>query len=453
MASAYSISQCTTSPVEISSYLTPDEWTGEGGRQRPNIAELLEDRFRLPRAIANFALDGHQLFCQVNGHDPQDLAISGPIDAAHLINSLRFERYGTLSRRYKSRSAANRLFHLSYYSCLRPFLPSPARKQLQRLYFRKRLATPFPRWPVDSSADTLLEHALLATMERHKIEAIPFIWFWPDGIQSAAIITHDVETQAGRNFCARLMDFDDLFNVKSSFQLIPEKRYAISDGLLDEIRSRGFEINVHDLNHDGCLFSSRTLFLHRAKKINEYLQAFRAQGFRSAVMYRNAEWLHHLNVSYDMSIPNVAHLDPQAGGCCTVLPFFVGQVLELPVTLIQDYSLYHILRDYSIELWQQQIALIQKKHGLISLIVHPDYIIEEKARKTYGQILQHICTLREKRKTWIALPAEVADWWRLRSQLNLVKVSSSWRIEGKGKERAQIAYAVRHDGELRYELT
>ena len=37
------------------------------------------------------------------------------------------------------------------------------------------------------------------------------------------------------------------------------------------------------------------------------------------------------------------------------MPYFIGNILELPLTTIQDYSLFHILGDYSISLWQQQI--------------------------------------------------------------------------------------------------
>ena len=56
-----------------------------------------------------------------------------------------------------------------------------------------------------------------------------------------------------------------------------------------------------------------------------------------------------------MSVPNVAHLEPQAGGCCTVMPYFMGHVLELPLTAAQDYTVFHVLGDYSTRLWQEQI--------------------------------------------------------------------------------------------------
>ena len=101
-------------------------------------------------------------------------------------------------------------------------------------------------------------------------------------------------------------------------------------------------------------------------------------------MYRNISWYDALDVSYDMSVPNVSHLDPQQGGCCTVFPFFVGNIVELPVTMTQDYSLFHILGQYSTDLWIEQSKRIRQKNGLISVIVHPDYLISQKARQVYS---------------------------------------------------------------------
>jgi microsomal dipeptidase-like Zn-dependent dipeptidase len=132
------------------------------------------------------------------------------------------------------------------------------------------------------------------------------------------------------------------------------------------------------------------------------------------------------------------------------MPFFIGKMVELPVTLTQDYSLFHILNDYSINLWKEQIALIREKHGLISVIAHPDYIIDQKARRVYVELLKYLAELRSQGETWIALPGEVADWWRLRSELNLVTREGRLQIEGKGSERARIAYATIVDEKLVY---
>jgi hypothetical protein len=283
----------------------------------------------------------------------------------------------------------------------------------------------------------LLALSIKAQNQQH----VPFIWFWPDGCSSAAIVTHDVETQSGLRFCSRLMNLDEGFRIPSSFQIVPESRYSTPKSLLDEFRQRGFEINVHDLNHDGRLYSEHEEFMRRAKKINAYGREFQAKGFRSGALYRNLDWYAALDFSYDMSVPNVAHMEPQPGGCCTVMPFFVGQILELPVTTIQDYSLFHILGEYSIEFWKRQIQLIQQCHGLISIICHPDYVQESRAQQTYTALLAHLARLRTDSGLWIALPSEINDWWRLRNRLELVRENGCWRIEGPGSERARIAYA------------
>jgi hypothetical protein len=56
----------------------------------------------------------------------------------------------------------------------------------------------------------------------------------------------------------------------------------------------------------------------------------------------------------------------QRSGCCTVFPFFNGKILELPTDNHRDYSLFHTLGDYSIELWKKQIDRIPKRHGSVS---------------------------------------------------------------------------------------
>ena len=127
-------------------------------------------------------------------------------------------------------------------------------------------------------------------------------------------------------------------------------------------------------------------------------------------------------------------------------------MLELPVTTTQDYTLFHILNDYSTRLWRQQISLIREKHGLISFIIHPDYIIAERPRRVYTELLYYLAELRSQGETWIASPREVAAWWRARSNMNLISDGGSWRIEGKGSERARVAYAVLVDDKVVYEI-
>lgn len=375
----------------------------------------------------------------------QDVTIEGstarlPFHPTQVIDNLRYERYVKVSNGNDSRFTENHILRRTYYF-LRPLLPASMRKHIQRGHLRDWDKISFPSWPVDRSVDCLLENLLALSLKSHTVDRIPFIWFWPRDFQGCVIMTHDVETLSGRDFCSDLMDIDDSVAIKSSFQIVPERRYPVSQVFLNNIRERGFEVNVHDLNHDGHLFTSRKRFLRRAERINRYGKEFGALGFRAGVMYRNGDWFDALDFSYDMSVPNVAHLEPQRGGCCTVMPFFIGKILELPLTTTQDYSLFHILNDYSIGLWKQQIALITERHGLVSFIVHPDYVIEKRAQDTYKALLEYLNRLRSEGRIWIALPGEVNRWWRERSQMKLVGQGQDWKIEGPSKERARVAYA------------
>ena len=390
----------------------------------------------------------HDARCHVS---IEESVVELPFDPVQVVDALRCERYLANSDSSAASLPGNGILRTLYYA-MRPAMGVSIRKHLQQLYFLGRGRTSFPTWPVDTTVETIVEQLLVLAMKTQNMERLPFIWFWPDGTPSCTTITHDVETSAGRDFCPQLMDLNDSFGMKTSFQIVPEERYAVPGSLLQSIRDRGFEVNVHDLNHDGHLFRDRREFLSRAQRINQYAHQYGAQGFRSAVMYRNVDWFDALDFAYDMSIPNVAHLDPQKGGCCTVLPFFIGNMVELPVTMTQDYSLFHILKDYTTTLWKEQISRIREKHGLISAIVHPDYIIEKPARRVYNELLEFVCELRSHGQTWIALPGEVASWWRLRSALNLVRNGDSLQIEGLGSERARIAYAVVKNDRLTYEL-
>lgn len=368
-------------------------------------------------------------------------------DPSEVMQNLRLERYA------RNASAALRTETLrQLYYLLRPLTTLAVRKRVQRFNARGWKSRSFPQWPVDTTVEHLSEMLLFMSLEATGVDKIPFVWFWPDGANGCVTMTHDVETRKGRNHCGRLMDVDEAFGIRSAFGIVPEERYTVDADFLSNIVERGFEIIVHDLNHDGRLFDNREEFLRRAKLINQYAQEFGATGFRAAVLYRKPEWFDALQISFDMSLPNVAHLDPQRGGCCTVMPFFIGDILELPVTTVQDYTLFHILDEYSIDLWKTQIDLVLKKHGFLSFLVHPDYVMEENALRIYEGLLGYLRELCSGMSIWCALPGEVNSWWRSRNKMSVVKDGHSWRIEGDDTGRAVLAYATNVDGTLRYEL-
>ncbi len=374
-----------------------------------------------------------------------------PFDFAEVIENLRRERYHLGHYGGFERFAASEAVRKLYYA-IRGSLPFPIRRQLQRVYFRDWKTLPFPAWPLDVTVDNLHRQFIRLLLKTTGADRLPFIWFWPDGAPCSLIMTHDVETKAGRDFTSKLMDLDDSYGIKASYQVIPEERYSVPAEYIAGIRSRGCEFNIHDLNHDGNLYQERSKFESRAAGINGYAKRYQSRGFRAGAMYRRQDWYQVFEFSYDMSVPNVAHLEPLRGGCCTVMPYFVGKIVELPLTTTQDYSLFHILNDYSTTLWKTQLALIRENNGLLSLLTHPDYLIGARERRVYEMLLDELRQMIAREKIWAALPGDVDRWWRARNEMKLVPQGDDWEIVGPESERARVAYA-RLDGErLVYEL-
>jgi len=91
------------------------------------------------------------------------------------------------------------------------------------------------------------------------------------------------------------------------------------------------------------------------------------------------------------------------------MPYFIDGIVELPLTTIQDYSLLHILRESTIKIWEQQIALIQQRNGLISFIVHPDYLGGEQELALYRSLLAKLSACARKQGCGSQFPAKLID--------------------------------------------
>jgi hypothetical protein len=171
---------------------------------------------------------------------------------------------------------------------------------------------------------------------------------------------------------------------------------------------------MHGLVHDRTLFSSREAFEASLPALSSLAERLGAVGFRSPATHRVFDWLAELPVEYDCTIPNSDPYEPQPGGCCSVWPFFVGPVVELPYTLPQDHTLLTLFRQRSPDLWLEQAARIEGEYGLVQCVSHPDrgYLAEPENRSIYAAFLEG---LAERDGLWRALPRQIAAWWRRRA--------------------------------------
>ena len=222
--------------------------------------------------------------------------------------------------------------HLYYR--LKPFIPLQFRIALRRWRANRLRAVCDKSWPI-------LEAAGKA----------PKGWRgWPEGKRFAFVVTHDVESRKGLDRCIHLSELDARAGVRSAFNFVPEGDYQVPADLRARLEAEGFEVGVHDLKHDGFLYRSRDVFRSNAKQINHYVKQWNVAGFRSGFMHHNLDWFHDLEILYDASTFDTDPFEPQPDGVATIFPFWVAAekgsgYVELPYTLVQDFSLFVILRE------------------------------------------------------------------------------------------------------------
>ena len=292
------------------------------------------------------------------------------------------------------------------YYLLKPCLPWRLRTGVRRILARKKLRSCKDTWPILEAAGTP-----------------PDGWpGWPDGKKFALVLTHDVEGSRGLAKCRRLMQLERELGFRSSFNFVPEGDYAVSKELRQELAKNGFEVGVHDLNHDGKLYRSHAEFTRKAERINQYLKEWGAGGFRSGFMHHNLDWIGQLNVKYDASTFDTDPFEPQPDGVKTIFPFWVTRpdgsgYVELPYTLTQDSTMFFILQQRTIDIWKRKIDWIAERGGMVLLNLHPDYLHfgpgrtpgNEYPHSFYVELLNYV-QRKYAGQYWHPLPREMAEF-------------------------------------------
>jgi peptidoglycan/xylan/chitin deacetylase (PgdA/CDA1 family) len=361
------------------------------------------------------------------------------------------ERFGPehflYERYHRGQSGGSSL--LSLYYALKPAIPRRLQLALRRAYAPRQAARTFPAWPIEPLLVERQEAELLSLVLASGVDAVPIVNYWPWGKGFACVLTHDVEGPRGIENIERVLEVERRHGFVSSWNFVAEW-YDIPDGLFDLVRASGCEVGLHGIRHDGRLFQSRERFESDLPKLRAYARAWAVDGFRSPATGRRAEWMHELPVAYDSSFPDSDPFEPQPGGCCSIFPFWFGDVVELPITLPQDHTLFEVLRERSIGHWVRKSEWIAAHHGLITLITHPDYLADPELLELYESFLVY---LRGLERCWHALTRDVAAWWRMRARLRCEATDSEPRITGAHEPRATVAWARRRDdGELELEI-
>ena len=253
------------------------------------------------------------------------------------------------------------------------------------------------------------------------------------------MLSHDVEHQAGYDDLHLLADVELELGYRSSWNFVPERDYEVEPERLEQLRADGFEIGLHGLRHDGRDLESRTTLERRLPAMRAYAQRWGAVGFRSPATHRDWELMPLLGVDYDSSSPDTDPFEPKSGGCCTWWPFFNRDLVELPITLTQDHTVFVILEQRDDALWREKTDFLRDRGGMALLLTHPDYLTEPVWVELYRGFL---ACYAEDPTAWKARPRDVASWWRRRAVSQLIPSGTEWKIVGPAAEDGRIEFAA-----------
>jgi hypothetical protein len=320
-----------------------------------------------------------------------------------------------------------------WYYRLRGLLPRPLQIWLRRQYARLQARSEFPRWPVETALHDFFDlfTSMLADVAG---EPVPRIAAWPDGHAWALVLTHDVETAAGFAAIEPILELERGLGMRSSWNFVP-RRYEVDDDRLRELVAEGFEVGVHGLLHDGRDLESLERLRERLPGMREAAERWGAVGFRSPATQRHWELMPMLGFSYDSSYPDSDPFEPQGGGCCTWLPYFNEAMVELPLTMQQDHTLFAILRHSDETAWVQKADFLRDHGGMALIDTHPDYLIEDTIRTAYGRLLERYAG---DQTAWKPLPAELRAWWRRRADSRIARDGDDWVINGPAAGQARV---------------
>ena len=338
-----------------------------------------------------------------------------------------------LSEDYLGADGVLHRFAAHGYYAMRGLLPRSVQLAIRRRYRVVQERRRFPSWPIETSLHRL-ERLLLALVESVAGEPLPWISPWPEPYSWAMVLTHDVERAVGYAHVDAVRSAEEGHGLRSAWYFVPERDYRVDEAMLDRLRASGCEIGLHGLQHDGRDLAAAE-FPERLPAMQRYAELWGARGFRSPSTLRSTERVQQLAVDHDSSWSDVARYEPQAGGTCSWLPYFIGNVVELPITLPQDHTLFDVRGEHGEETWLEKTSALRADEGMALMLTHPDYLLDPERLAAYDRFL---AVHADDSTAWHALPGEIADWWRRRAASTIKRVGDSWEVEGPAAGEARV---------------
>lgn len=361
---------------------------------------------------------------------------------------LRIERGNIVINNFNN--IVNNLIYEQYYKIRRPLysrlpfdytkIPVGLRNSIFNLFMNLKTDPGYPNWPIEKSVE-LIRHLYIKSISIKLRKPVPYISLWPKEKRFAILITHDCDTESSFINANKIREIEKRYKVKSSWNILSNK-YRINLTLLKKLKEEGCEIGLHGYNHDNKMpFLRKTKIIRRIESASDLIKKLAIRGFRSPSLLRNKDFLELLSLyfAYDSSTSDTDICSPlgMRNGTCTVFPFFIKNMVEIPITMPQDYRLIRLKKTkYEIfEIWKRKIDFLRKVNGLIVLLTHPDSHIfgNDEYFSVYEKTLKYLTSFNDG---WLTIPSEVEKWWNERD--------TAWLKNGRAinSKRATVSYII-----------
>ncbi len=115
----------------------------------------------------------------------------------------------------------------------------------------------------------------------------------------------------------------------------------------------------------------------------------------------------------------------------------LGDLVELPITLAQDHTLFDLLGHRDESVWLEKARFLRDRGGMALLLTHSDYVGNGHLVDSYRRVLEEFA---DDATAWKALPRDVSDWWRRRSMSTLQESNGEWSVVGPAQNDARIEF-------------
>lgn len=238
------------------------------------------------------------------------------------------------------------------------------------------------------------------------------------GKNSCYVVTHDVDTQQGLAHAGPIKKMEERYDIESVWY-VPMRHYSLDSGMIKDLANHG-EVGVHGAQHSGNLVSLPSQKLYQlfceAKQLLGKISGSSVEGFRSPLLQHNSTILEQLkkaDYSYDTSVPTWEPKHPQTMtpfGIGTVFPLVLNNLVEIPVSTVQDHQLLYVLgltAKETVAEWFSLMTIIKEIGGCSVLLSHPEYELLDKTHiSLYEEVLNFIAS---DKQAWIGTATQLAN--------------------------------------------